>query len=113
MIKYIKIVPRMAVQFLLEENEFAINKVLYGDTKTPWGLISIFGVADKEGANGYREHNTLVTPDKITIFQKTIEAKCGSPDEMDIRVEIQKVVRHEIAHHFGTTDEELRKKGLY
>lgn len=70
MIKYIKIVPRMAVQFLLEENEFAINKVLYGDTKTPWGLISIFGVTDKEGANGYREHNYLVTPDKIPTLQK-------------------------------------------
>ena len=51
----------------------------------------------------------LVPPDKITIFQKTIEAKCSSSDEMDVKVEIQKVVRHEIAHHFGIGDARLRE----
>jgi predicted Zn-dependent protease with MMP-like domain len=51
----------------------------------------------------------MVTPDKITIFQKTIEAECGSSDEMDIKIEIQKVVRHEIAHHFGIGDARLKE----
>ncbi len=51
----------------------------------------------------------LVVPDKITIFQKTIEEKCGSRDEMDIKEEIQKVVRHEIAHHFGIGDARLQE----
>lgn len=48
----------------------------------------------------------LVPPDKITIFQKTIEAKCGDSDDRIAR-EIQKVVRHEIAHHFGIDDARL------
>jgi predicted Zn-dependent protease with MMP-like domain len=48
----------------------------------------------------------MVTPDKVTIFQKTIEARCGN-DEMDIKVEVQSVVRHEIAHHFGIGDARL------
>jgi predicted Zn-dependent protease with MMP-like domain len=49
----------------------------------------------------------LVPPDKITIFQKTIEAKCGH--DAGITAEVQRVVRHEIAHHFGISDARLRQ----
>ena len=49
----------------------------------------------------------LVPPDKITIFQKTIEEKCSGDDE--IKLEIRKVVRHEIAHHFGIGDARLKE----
>jgi len=52
-------------------------------------------------------HYGLVAPDKITIFQKPIEAKCGF--EAEIMAEIQRVVRHEIAHHFGIGDARLRQ----
>jgi predicted Zn-dependent protease with MMP-like domain len=51
----------------------------------------------------------MVTPDKITIFQKTIEAACAGRAEGDIKAEIQKVVRHEIAHHFGIGDARLKQ----
>ncbi|MFC1939703.1 metallopeptidase family protein [Chloroflexota bacterium] len=56
-------------------------------------------------------HYGLVPPDKITIFQKPIEARCRRDDE--ITAEIQSVVKHEIAHHFGISDARLRqiKKG--
>jgi len=49
----------------------------------------------------------MVPPDKITIFRKPIEAKCHLDEE--IEREIQVVVRHEIAHHLGMTDEELER----
>jgi len=49
----------------------------------------------------------LVLPDKITIFQETIEAKCRHEDE--IISEIRRVVKHEIAHHFGISDARLRQ----
>ena len=52
-------------------------------------------------------HYGLVPPDKITIFQKPIEAKCSHDTE--ITAEIQRVVRHEIAHHFGIGDARLRQ----
>jgi len=52
-------------------------------------------------------HYGLVAPDKITIFQKPIEAKCRF--ETEIIAEIQRVVRHEIAHHFGSDDARLRQ----
>lgn len=49
----------------------------------------------------------LVAPDKITIFQRPIEARCRF--EAEIIAEIQRVVRHEIAHHFGIGDARLRQ----
>ena len=50
-------------------------------------------------------------PDKITLFQDNIEARRPAGEEL--RGEIRHVVMHEIAHHFGITDEELIEKGLY
>lgn len=50
-------------------------------------------------------HYGLVPPDKITVFQKTIEANYRYDTE--ITAEIQRVVRHEIAHHFGIGDARL------
>jgi predicted Zn-dependent protease with MMP-like domain len=52
-------------------------------------------------------HYGLVPPDKITIFQRPIEAKCRDDDR--ITREIGRVVRHEIAHHFGIGDGRLRE----
>jgi len=52
-------------------------------------------------------HYGLVPPDKITIFQKSIEAKCRYNAE--ITAEIQRVVKHEIAHHFGIGDARLEQ----
>lgn len=52
-------------------------------------------------------HYGLVPPDKITIFQKPIEASCKH--DAEITAEIRRVVKHEIAHHFGISDARLRQ----
>jgi len=52
-------------------------------------------------------HYGLVPPDKITIFQRSIEAKCRYGG--NISAEIQRVVKHEIAHHFGISDARLQQ----
>jgi predicted Zn-dependent protease with MMP-like domain len=52
-------------------------------------------------------HYSLALPDKITIFQKPIEARCR--DSAEITAEIQRVVKHEIAHHFGISDARLEQ----
>ena len=49
----------------------------------------------------------LVLPDKITIFQRPIESQCIN--DVEITVEIQRVVQHEIAHHFGIDDAKLKR----
>jgi predicted Zn-dependent protease with MMP-like domain len=48
-------------------------------------------------------------PDKITIFAGPI--LMISKDIEDARRRIKKTVLHEIGHHFGMSDEQLRKKG--
>ena len=52
-------------------------------------------------------HYGLVPPDKITIFQKPIEARCRH--DAEITAEIERVVKHEIAHHFGISDARLQQ----
>lgn len=52
-------------------------------------------------------HYNLATPDMITIFQKPIESRYR--DDAEIAAEIQRVVRHEIAHHFGIDDDRLEQ----
>lgn len=52
-------------------------------------------------------HYGMVVPDKITIFQKPIEANCKNDTE--VKAEVQRVVKHEIAHHFGISDARLNK----
>jgi predicted Zn-dependent protease with MMP-like domain len=45
-------------------------------------------------------------PDKITIFRGPLEQIYGNdPDRL--RREVRRVVLHEIAHHFGISDERL------
>jgi predicted Zn-dependent protease with MMP-like domain len=47
-----------------------------------------------------------VLPDKISIYRGPIERLAG--DDLDrLREEIRHVVLHEIAHHFGISDERL------
>lgn len=53
------------------------------------------------------ERYGLVPPDKITIFQKPIEARWRQ--DSDISAEIQKVVKHEVAHYFGISDARLQE----
>ena len=71
------------------------------DDMTLLGLYE--GVPHTERTQGY----SMALPDKITIFQKSVEAECYS--EVEIIKEIKSVVCHEIAHHFGLDDKLLGK----
>jgi predicted Zn-dependent protease with MMP-like domain len=53
----------------------------------------------------------LVLPDKISIYRKPIEMRCRT--EREARAIIRRVVRHEIAHHFGLDDAHLRAIDAY
>jgi predicted Zn-dependent protease with MMP-like domain len=53
-----------------------------------------------------------VPPDKITIYRGPLERLYGR-DATLLRREIRRVVLHEIAHHFGISDERLRELDRY
>jgi len=72
--------------------------------RSPGQLLGLYqGVPRTRRGRGYG----LVLPDKISIFQRPIEAQCRF--EYEIEAKIGEVVRHEIAHHFGIDEETLRK----
>ncbi len=52
-------------------------------------------------------HYGMVLPDKITLFQQPIEASCQS--EAELPAEVCRILKHEIAHHFGISDARLRE----
>lgn len=57
-------------------------------------------------------HYGLVPPDKITIFRGPI-LHVTPLDEDSIRAQVRRTVLHEIAHHFGISDERLLEIGAY
>jgi predicted Zn-dependent protease with MMP-like domain len=53
-----------------------------------------------------------VMPDKITIYRGPLERFFGADPER-LRREIKRVVLHEVAHHFGISDERLVEMDRY
>ncbi len=76
-----------------------------GPGQTLFGLYE--GVPLTERTSGYG----LVLPDKITIFRQPIEAYCRTDEQ--VRQTVRRTVLHELAHHFGISDDRLRELGAY
>ena len=75
-----------------------------GDT-----LLGLYqGIPLTERTQGYN----LVVPDTITLYQGPIEQTAeGDPEA--IRHWVRQVFLHELAHHFGISDDRLREFGAY
>jgi predicted Zn-dependent protease with MMP-like domain len=52
----------------------------------------------------------MALPDRITIYQKPIEALTGD-DEDRIREQVRHTVIHEVAHYYGIDDDRLDELG--
>lgn len=68
---------------------------------------TLFGLYEGIPLTERTQDYNLVTPDRITIFQKPIEAECSSDEE--IAKEVRLTVMHEIAHFFGISDEKMEE----
>lgn len=64
------------------------------------------GVPQPQRSAGYG----MVLPDKITLFQRAIEADCRS--EREIAEQVRHTLIHELAHHFGIDDARLDELGF-
>ncbi len=73
---------------------------------------TLFGLYEGVPLTKRTTHYGLTPPDKITIFRGPILQFCP-PDEDAIRTQIRRTVLHEIAHHFGISDERLIELGAY
>jgi predicted Zn-dependent protease with MMP-like domain len=73
-----------------------------------YGLLGFYhGIPLTERTTNYN----LVAPDRISIYQKPIEAQCQTDEEIGQLV--RRVVLHEIAHYFGIDDDRLHEIGAY
>ncbi|GAB63873.1 MAG: hypothetical protein DWB56_13185 [Candidatus Jettenia sp.] len=74
---------------------------------TPSGIL--LGLFEGIPLNKKSVWHSGTMPERITIFQKNIESLCHSEEE--IKKRIKNVVRHELAHFIGFTEEEVRNLG--
>lgn len=82
--------------------------VMVDDESPPGGLYGLYeGVPLTRRPSGYGVGMTM--PDRITIYRQTISAHARSEDELVQRV--RTTVIHEVAHHFGISDERLDELG--
>ena len=87
------------VQDVASDQQLASLGVPQGHT-----LLGLYqGVPLTRRTSGY----ALVPPDRITIFQRPLEAMARDDDDLVDRV--RDTVVHEIAHHFGISDPRLRE----
>jgi len=56
-----------------------------------------------------RSHMMMPLPDKISIYQGNIEKVCSTPAQ--VKNQVKKTVLHEIGHHFGMNESQLREAG--
>lgn len=91
------------VEIIVEEDPTPFQKQKIGYRKNSLILGLYEGIPQIKRAN-YAQ----VLPDKITIFKNSIEKVAFSPGK--IKEVVRKTVWHEIAHHFGMTEAEVRKR---
>ncbi|OGH16028.1 MAG: hypothetical protein A3C30_00780 [Candidatus Levybacteria bacterium RIFCSPHIGHO2_02_FULL_40_18] len=68
--------------------------------------ITLFGLYEGVAQDRRGSHYSGVLPDKITIFQNPILR--ASRDEEDMKEIVKLTVWHEIAHHFGMDEAQVR-----
>jgi len=115
---------QLVVQALDELPEFFQKKlqnieVVVADQPTPAELRSVglgpgrllLGLYQGIPLTKRTGHYSLVLPYKITIYHLPIEQVCRTRAQV-VR-QVQRTVKHEIAHHFGISDDRLRELGAY
>lgn len=104
-----------AVEALPEEFQFALENVdvVVQDSPSRRQLagmgrgMTLLGLYEGVPRTSRTGSYGMVLPDRIIIFRRPILAMCRS--EAEVEAEVSRVVRHEIAHHFGMEEDELRR----
>ncbi len=98
--KFLKKLENVEICIENEPTFFQLRKV---KIKKGFSLFGLYEGVPQTKRGSYGQ----VLPDKITIFKKVIERVARS--ENDIKRIVKNTVWHEIAHHFGLNEEEVRR----
>ena len=82
----------------------------YARTRTRGGS-TLLGVYRGVPLTRRGAYYNMTLPDTIVIFQQPIQRLAR--DEADLERRVHHVVRHEVAHYFGISDERLREIDAY
>lgn len=94
---------------IVVENEPDMDTARALGLGTKGRLLGLYqGVPLKERTHYYG----MVLPDKITLYKSNIEKTCLQQG-LDVYDEIKHVLQHEIAHHFGISDQHMKDLGAY
>lgn len=94
------------LEVVVEDEPTAAQRAEVGlRTGTLFGLYQ--GIPRTERTSAYG----MVMPDTITIFQGPIARHARTA--VDVRRMVRETVIHEVAHHFGISDDRLRQLGRY
>ena len=86
------------------ESQVSSSLVSEMGLRSPYDLLGLYqGVPIDQ--RGFYYGNVL--PDKITLFQLSIESVCNTKEE--IQEKIREVVIHEVGHYFGLDEEKLEE----
>jgi predicted Zn-dependent protease with MMP-like domain len=103
---------RAAVASLPDDLRAAMSNVeivIEGEPPPGLPLLGLYqGIPLTRRTSGY----SGVAPDKISIYRGPLERHYGH-DRAGLQEQIRRVVLHEIAHHFGISDERLRELDRY
>ncbi len=100
----LRMLDNVAVVVADEPTMHQRQRVRLADDEVLLGLYE--GIPLTERTSGYG----AVLPDKVTIFQRAIEAQCDS--EAELVAEVRHTVIHELAHHLGISDARLIEIGF-
>ena len=96
------------VDIVIEEN-FDITEAKKLGLSAKGRLLGLYqGVPLKNRTHYYG----CVLPDKITLYKRNIERECEDRG-LDVNEEVKHVLQHEIAHHFGISDQRLEDLDVY
>jgi predicted Zn-dependent protease with MMP-like domain len=88
------------------------NVEVFVEEAPPAGQGTLLGLYHGVPLSKRGMHYTGALPDRISLFRTTIERLAGGSDDRLRRI-IAHTVAHELAHHFGISDDRLREIGAY
>jgi predicted Zn-dependent protease with MMP-like domain len=98
--RFAREVKNVAIVIEDEPPEELLEEMEIGPDDTLLGLYQGVPLTER----GWGHGNIL--PDRITLFQQTIEEECEG-DEEEIVVAIGETLIHELGHYFGLSEEEI------
>ena len=109
---------RLALQELPTQIDYALENVAIlvedwpgeddPEVAGPEGPYDLFGVYSGVPLPE-REGGLPPLPDRITLFQRPIEAACATRE--DVLREVRTTVLHEVGHYLGLDEEDLERLG--